>query len=148
MSSCGEKKERQKLFLKIAFAHCYHKSQPSQGLLHFVVFLRKWMKIWARTQTGRLRGHICPAGPTSLNSYCVVGISSPLRQGTPLPGVSPALQAEAAVGVWGGKCGLEDGLPTSGPWGHLGSGMFCAPRLRRSSLETFNLPRGKVQRTS
>lgn len=160
ISACGEKKEREDLFLKIALAHCFHKSQPSQGLLPSVAFLRKWMKIWARTQTGRLEGHICPAGPTSLNSYCAVGIGSALGEGTPLPCETPlplgrqpaqhcpALEVEAAL------CGVRWGMWAGGwpphhwAWGHMVPEMICASLLSVSSLKTFNLPRGKVPTTS
>lgn len=80
------------------------------------------MEVRAETQTGRLGGSICPAGTTSLNSCCAGGISSPLREGTPLPFVCSPAGLEVASGsavisevegnaqwVWGAR------LPASGP---------------------------------
>lgn len=54
-----EKKERGRdCVQKFALTHStgFHKSQASWGWLHFAVFLRKWVKIGAGTQTGRLGG--------------------------------------------------------------------------------------------
>ena len=81
---------------------------------------------WSWDTNRKAGRQICPAGTISLNSYGAVGISLPLRQETPIPFVSWRLSwrqlvlscpggGGSAQRVCGGGCGLEDGLPTSGP---------------------------------